>query len=271
MTDIPLFYARDGINPETYDARSEAHLAAGATAGDADWYERKCREWGGPVLDAACGTGRVAWRLAEAGLEVVGFDLSPHMLARAEAKRASVAPAAAARASFRQADLRTFDLGRRFRTALVPFRSFQCLLTPEDQRASLERFRAHLEPGGRLVIDVFDPLYAALGNDLPPSLRGRTEVALPGRGTVLSQEIVRDGVDPVNQVLSETWTFEERDASGRVLLTERERLRMRWSFRWEMRHLFALCGFEVEAEYSDFRESPPAYAKEQIWVVRRLP
>lgn len=271
MADLPAFYERDGINPETYDARSEAHIASGATAGDAAWYARKCREWGGAVLEGACGTGRVAWQLAEAGIEVVGFDLSPHMLARAEAKRAQASPAAALRARFVQGDLRKFDIGRRFQTALVPFRSFQVLLTPEDQRACLDRFRAHLDRGGRLVLDLFDPLYAALGKDLPASIRARAEVPLPGRGTTLVQEISRDTVDPVNQVIHETWTFEERDASGTVLRREQERLRMRWSFRWELRHLFALAGFEVEAEYSDFKESPPAYAKEQIWVLRARP
>lgn len=271
MADLPAFYERDGINPQTYDERTEAIVSAGPVAGDAAWYARKCGEWGGAVLEGACGTGRVAWRLAEAGIEVVGFDLSPHMLARAEAKRASAAPGIAALVRFVPGDLRSFDLGRRFRTALVPFRSFQVLLTHEDQRACLDRFHAHLEPGGRLVLDLFDPLYAALGKDLPASIRGRAEVPLPGRGTTLVQEISRDSVDPVNQVIHETWTFEERDLWGKVLHREQERLRMRWSFRWELRHLFALAGFEVEAEYSDFKESPPAYAKEQIWVLRARP
>ena len=61
MADFPAFYERDGINPETYDARSAAHIASGSTAGDAAWYARKCREWGGAVLEGACGTGRANW------------------------------------------------------------------------------------------------------------------------------------------------------------------------------------------------------------------
>ena len=76
-------------------------------------------------------------------------------------------------------------------------------------------------------------------------------------------------IDPVAQVLREEWVFRETDAAGTVLSEEREELRMRWSFRWEMRHLFALTGFEVEAEYSDFRGSPPAYGGEQVWVLRK--
>lgn len=44
---------------------------------------------------------------------------------------------------------------------------------------------------------------------------------------------------------------------------------MRWSIRREMRHLIELCGFEVVAEYGDFRGGPPAYGREQVWVLRR--
>ena len=37
----------------------------------------------------------------------------------------------------------------------------------------------------------------------------------------------------------------------------------------EMRYLFELTGFEVENLFSDFQGSPPAYAKEQVWIVRK--
>jgi len=44
-------------------------------------------------------------------------------------------------------------------------------------------------------------------------------------------------------------------------------LRLRWTYRHEMRHLFELTGYRVGAEYSDFSGAPPRYAAEQIWVV----
>ncbi len=46
-------------------------------------------------------------------------------------------------------------------------------------------------------------------------------------------------------------------------------LEIRWSFRYEMRHLFALAGFVVEEELSDYLGAPPAYGKEQISVARK--
>lgn len=44
---------------------------------------------------------------------------------------------------------------------------------------------------------------------------------------------------------------------------------MRWTYRYEMRHLLELSGFSVESESSDFLGSPPAYAREQVWVAQR--
>ena len=43
---------------------------------------------------------------------------------------------------------------------------------------------------------------------------------------------------------------------------------LRWTYRWELHHLLNLCGLAVEAEYSDFVGSAPAYGKELIHVAR---
>jgi hypothetical protein len=70
-------------------------------------------------------------------------------------------------------------------------------------------------------------------------------------------------------VLEETWRFQELNHDGALLREERETLRMRWLYRYEMRYLLELSGFEIEAEYSDFEGSPPAYGNEQVWVARK--
>ena len=73
----------------------------------------------------------------------------------------------------------------------------------------------------------------------------------------------------MKQVLTELWRFTEINEAGDVLRQEEEVLTLRWTYRQEMRYLFELVGFEVEAEFSDFHGSPPAYGKEQVWVARR--
>jgi len=118
------------------------------------------------------------------------------------------------------------------------------------------------------VLDLFDPKYEYLVPGSRPPHERLEDVVHPDRGTRVTVAIGERTLDPVRQVMREVWTFREHDAGGAVLLEESEILSLRWSFRHEMRHLFARAGIEVEAEYSDFQGSPPAYGKEQVWVVR---
>jgi hypothetical protein len=75
--------------------------------------------------------------------------------------------------------------------------------------------------------------------------------------------------DPVRQVFTEKFRLQELDQRGDPIDSEESEWTLRWAPRQEMRYLFELTGFEVVAEYSDFLRSPPAYGKEQLWVVRK--
>ncbi len=72
--------------------------------------------------------------------------------------------------------------------------------------------------------------------------------------------------EPLQQLMTEVWEFTEFDDAGKALRSEEETLRMRWTYRFEMRYLLKVAGFDVTvtAEYSDFRGSPPKYAAERV-------
>ncbi|MFH1679243.1 MAG: class I SAM-dependent methyltransferase [Candidatus Eisenbacteria bacterium] len=271
MMDGPLFYGARGLNVETYDALQEVHESKGeviALRGDVAFYREHALRLGGPVLELACGTGRVAWPLAEAGLDVVGLDLSEAMLEVAREKAARYPSETRQRIRFLRGNMADFDLGRSFALAVIAFRSFQSLLTPEEERSCLECVRRHLLPGGRLLVNNFDPRldYCLPGAPSPAIRRDGVRHALTGNEVRI--EVVSRAVDPLCQRIEEKWRFAEIGAAGVEVRAEEETLRLRWIYRWEMRHLLELCGFEVEAEFSDFEGSPPAYGKEQIWVAR---
>jgi hypothetical protein len=82
--------------------------------------------------------------------------------------------------------------------------------------------------------------------------------------------IVRHESDPLRQVLTEVWRFREMNGDGGVRREEHETLRMRWTYRQEMRYLLELTGYEIEAEYADYAGSLPAYGAEQVYVARRV-
>ncbi|MBI4616576.1 MAG: class I SAM-dependent methyltransferase [Planctomycetes bacterium] len=267
MREAKAFYSGPGLNVETYDERTA--LAGTAVEGDVEFYLAQAREAGGAILELGSGTGRVSLALARAGFEVVGLDRSEAMIARAEEKSASLPAPDRARVQFVRGDMSDFDLGRAFGLVLVPFRAFQALLSPEAQRRSLARVLQHLAPGGRLVLDLFDP---RLEYCLPDEHRSRMEresVVHPANGHRVTVTVIQRTNDPLNQILSERWRFEEIDLDRRQVRVEEEKLVLRWTYRWEARYLLELSGFEVLAEYSDFRHSPPAYGLEQVWVARR--
>jgi hypothetical protein len=143
------------------------------------------------------------------------------------------------------------------------------ILSPDNQRRSLLTMKNHLNDNGRLIINIFDPrLDMCLPGEQDRSGNNRT-IKNPLNGNEIEVQVAVHINDTLNQTFTETWRFSEGDASGHILRVEDEILRMRWTYRWEMRYLFELTGFEVENEFSDFRESPPAYGKDQIWVVKK--
>lgn len=94
------------------------------------------------VLDAGCGTGRIAVRLDELGYAVVGVDVDPPML--------DVARADAPGLDWRLGDLATFDLGEEFDVVVLAGNIIP-LLEPGTLEPVCARLAAHVAPGGRLV------------------------------------------------------------------------------------------------------------------------
>jgi SAM-dependent methyltransferase len=129
-----------GTAPEDYDARWARLAAAGLDPhGEATLVESL-----GPrsVLDAGCGTGRVAIELAARGLDVVGVDLDDRLLGAARAK----APAL----RWLLGDLVAVELGRQF-DAIVMAGNVMIFVEPGTERAVVANLARHLAPGGHLV------------------------------------------------------------------------------------------------------------------------
>jgi len=106
----------------------------------------------GPVLDAACGTGRYSTTLAERGHEVIGVDQSGAMLDIAREKLPS--------ADFREGDLTALPVPDRSVDAVV---CALALVHVPDLARALREFARVLRPGGRLIVSDVHPFLVALG------------------------------------------------------------------------------------------------------------
>ena len=266
MTEsIAAFYSRPSLHVEIYDVQTAAVWSA---QGDERFYLEEAETTGGPVLELGCGTGRIALPLAVAGLEVHGLDASSAMLARAKQKREQLPAETAKLLHLHHGDMAGFEIERKFALIFIAFRSFQILSTPEDQRRCLACVRKHLAPDGKVIINLFDPRYDAILPGRQEAVVSPREFTHPTTGNRVLVETLERVNEPLTQTFVERWRFTEINSVGETLRQEEEQLKLRWTFRYEMRHLVESCGFAVEAEYSDFHRSRPSYGKEQIWVLR---
>jgi SAM-dependent methyltransferase len=222
---------------------------------------------GGAVLEIACGTGRVAMRLAQAGVSVVGLDLSPHMLEVAREKSVGLETM-----RWVQGDMRSFDLGETFGLVIIPGHAFQNLNTPPDQVACLECIRRHLRPGGLLVVHLDHQDLSWLG-DLLREKGGVFEAAEQFRHPETGRQIRTSrawSYEPASQTAFCQTAWEEVGADGQVVNRwQTQPIRLHCVFRFEMEHLLARVGLVIEAVYGDFNRHPLGdKSSEMIWVAR---
>jgi ubiquinone/menaquinone biosynthesis C-methylase UbiE len=241
--------------------------------GEIEFYQEmsaRAKYAGGTVLEIACGTGRVAIRLARDGANVVGLDLSFKMIDVARQKSSKLE-----NVHWLVGDMRSFQLEETFGLVIIPGHAFQNLNTPQDQVACLECIRRHLNPGGTLILHL-DHMnienvrwLGELCGEKPGVFKAAEQFKHPDTGhqTCASRAWI---YEPSTQTAIVQTVWEEMNASGQVFnRIEREPIRLHCVFRFEMEHLLARVGFKIEAVYGDFfwhelQDDSPS----MIWVAK---
>lgn len=224
----------------------------------------------GPVLELACGTGRVLIPTARSGIEILGLDSSPQMLSRCRTKLLDEPQAVQSKViDLAQSDMRAFNLGRQFGLVTIPFRPFQHLLTVDDQLACLQSIRRHLLDGGVLIIDVFNPSLPHLVDDQYLRETDEAEFTLPD-GREVKRRVRVTSRDYFGQIIDSETSYYVSHSDGRK---ERlvHRFQLRYFFRYEIEHLLIRSGFSVDNVYADYDKSPfgSKYPGELIVIARK--
>ena len=232
---------------ETYDS------VVADWRGEIDFYHgfaAEANSKGQAVLEIACGTGRVAIHLAQAGIEVVGLDFSPAMLSVAREKSIGMG-----NIRWVQADMRTFALGESFGLAIIPGHSFQNILTVEDQVACLRSIKRHLVPGGMLIVHL-DHLSVSWLGQLISDQGGVFEPAGAFTHPKTGQQIQTSqawSYEPATQTAISQTVWEAINQTGEATdRWESGPLRFHCVFRFEMEHLLERTGFVVELSIRGF-------------------
>jgi SAM-dependent methyltransferase len=215
-----------------------------------DFYVALARDANGPVLDIACGTGRILLPCLEAGVDVDGLDLFEPMLATLRAKAAALGLSP----RLYQADMSDFALARRYALVMIPFNAFIHNMTQEAQISCLERCREHLLPGGQFVFDTFFPSLEIVG--APQNTRVlEGEFPHPHTGAPMRLYDTRT-FDRVTQTQHSLNEVELLSADGVVETLHRSQVDSRYIYKHEMELLLRVADFPRWEIYGDFDRRP---------------
>jgi len=238
--------AQTGLGPSPYDpiARIYDPWSRSVTE-DIDFYVEEALASGGPVVELAVGTGRIAVPIAAARIAVVGVDRSEGMLAVARAYAAE--QGVEAFVDLRRGDLRDPPVHGGVPLVIIPFRSLLHMETEEDRAAALAAAHRLLLPDGRLIFDVFAPS----PEDIEDT-NGRWIEREPG---IFERAV---------------WDEDARRLSLSVRSGESaSTMTLAWLTPPEWQQLLERSGFVVDALYGWFDRRPFEGGEDTVWIARR--
>jgi SAM-dependent methyltransferase len=236
---------------------------------DLPFYLDLAKRIGGPVLELACGTGRVLLPIAREGIAIHGVDNSESMLNVLHAKLESEAKDVAEMVSIFEGDMRSFRSNQEFPLIIIPFRPLQHMYTIEDQRAALETAAFHLEDDGVLAFNVFFPLFDRLYSGIGEEMLELEWTDPSDSSKIVQRHFRKESLDKVNQNFSAAFIFRTWQG-GKLIAEETEPLKMSYYTYPQLRALFLLTGLEIVEEYGSFAKAPlDNDAQEMIFVLKK--
>lgn len=236
---------------------------------DLPFYLDLARRVGGPVLELACGTGRVLLPIAREGIAIHGVDNSLPMLNVLRQNLQREPKDVRELVSVVEGDIRSFRSNREYPLVIIPFRPLQHMYTVDDQVAALKTAAFHLESDGILAFDVFFPRFDRISSGI-----GEEDLELewpvksePGR--IVRRYFRKEAVDKINQHFTATFIFRTYEG-GKLIHEETEPLKMSYYTYPHLRALFLLAGLQVWEEYGSFAKTPLNNdAQEMVFLLKR--
>lgn len=228
-------------------------------------YSELAEEYGDPVLDVGCGTGRVLFHLAQEGCVVHGIDSEQAMLERAR-HRLDVFAHLRDRVTIHQGDVLSYDLDTTYKLVLLSYNSLMHFHEQDQQIALLKRLRRQIAPDGALLIDLPNAGETFATQDSSALTLERTFIDSETGHLVMQQAV--SYLDRVQQLMHVTWIYDEITGEGAVQRTVAPVV-FRYFFYPEVCLLLAQTGFDVVDVYGDSERGPFEDGCERMIVLAR--
>lgn len=238
---MSLYYSQIA---EFYDADTENKTD------DLLWFSQLAEQYGTPILDVGCGTGRVVLHLAQEGYEVYGLDYNKPMLDKLENKLKGT-PHLRDLVHVQYADIFKYQAPQPFKLILFSYNMLMHFSNEKLQLELLQHVRKMLAEDGLVVFDLANPapVYAA-PDDMHLTLE-RTFLHPETNHMVMLQSISL--LNRSTQMLKMQWIYDEIMENGMVKRTIAPHA-MRFFFRSELNWLLKAAGLEMTAVFGDYDE-----------------
>jgi len=223
------------LNPNLYDA---LHNDIGTDENVIKYYAKKCN---GPVLEIACGTGRLSKYIIDLGLPYTGIDNSKPFLDISLQKFGG-------NGTFLHNNMQDFKLAEKFDFIFIGFNSFLHNLTDKDALNCLRCVREHLNSDGIFLLSIFlpDPEFLYRDEYLHEA---RTFFNYNGKQCRVME---RNSYNDETQINSLTWQLEIDGKQSDEIYCFKQRM----FYPHKMHLLFQESGFSVNEKFGDWDMNP---------------
>jgi len=242
-------------DPISYDNENDAYT------GELNLLTKWATKQGGPIIDLACGTGRMTIPLAQKGFDMIGVDIHAGMLELAKKK----ADEANIDIGWLEQDCTILHVGLKSPLIYMVGNSFQHFHTNEQQNSVLKSIHTHLVKEGIFIFGIRFPNAEEL-------LQPRTEEYWKTYTDTVENKKVDvytiSDYDPLEQIQHYT-TIRKYIDDDKVIEERKTNISLRYTYPKEMERLLIENGLDVLHVYKDWNESPQSRNSDEIIYVCR--
>ena len=187
------------------------------------------------ILEPMCGSGRLLIPLAQAGYSIHGVDNSSSMLASCKERALKLGLSL----TLFEEPIETMTLPKQYNLILIPLGSFQLLYPRLTAFHTLNNLKKHLQPGGKIILDLYVPWDALYENN--QETFSEREVTSPDKSKIVIQS--HNMANKYEQYLHCDALYKKM-VNGRVIAEESEQMHISWYYRYEMELILEKYGFK---------------------------